>query len=170
MSRGLGDVYKRQPDALGEHDLGGVRRAERPALGKGATHGTDDGRMGMPEQVRPERADEVEITAPVGIPDARAPAADEDGRLAAHRVPGADRAVHAPRQDSVGTLPPASDVRMGQGCASTSQPAVSAARYVTMMSAPARAMAVSISSPAAARSRCPAVAAASIMATSPLTW
>ena len=58
-------------DLLGERDLALGRRAERRALRHRRVHRVDDRRVGVPEQQRPPRADQVDVLAAVGVDDVR---------------------------------------------------------------------------------------------------
>ena len=150
--------------------MDGSLRTDR--LGQRAAEGPADGGVGVPQRCAARTSRRGRCTpSPVGIPDARALAAHEDGGLRRRpRVQARTGLSTPPGRTASARLRQASDVRCGQGRPRPASAPASAARYVTMTSAPARAIAVSVSSVAARRSRWPADAAAPSMATSPLTW
>src|SRR5262249_18737102 len=99
------------------------------------------------------------------VPDVAALGASDEVRGAADGAERAHRRVHATRDDCLGALEPRL-VALGHHSLSAS----SRAKYVRMMSAPARLTAVMCSSATASPSIHPFSAAALIMAYSPDTW
>ena len=82
-------------DLLGERDLALAGRTEGGAAGDGGLHGRDDARVGVPEDHRPPRADEVDILAPVGIGEVRTGTGHHEPGRTAHGAEGAHGRVHA---------------------------------------------------------------------------
>ena len=58
--------------------------------------------MGVAEDQGAPGADEVQVLVAVGVPDAGALAAGDEGRLATHGAKGADGAVHAAGHEPLG--------------------------------------------------------------------
>ena len=118
--------------------------------------------MRVAEDERTPRAEVVEVAPAVGVPDARAFAADDERRQSAHGLESAHGGIHAPRDHA---LRPREEL-FGSG---QSQRAKSLAWYVRMMSAPARAIDVSVSLTTLSSSIHPRCAAAFTIAYSPET-
>ena len=82
-------------DKLGQFAFGLGRRPEAGAARDRLLQRRDDGRMAMPEDHRPPRADVVEVAIAVDVDQPGPLAALEEDRLAADRPERPRRAVHA---------------------------------------------------------------------------
>jgi hypothetical protein len=88
-------------DLRGERNLPFRGRAERGALPYGCLDGHDHVGMGVPEDHRPPRADQVDVAAPVGIGEVGAGAARHEPRCAPHPAEGAYGRVDPTRRDAL---------------------------------------------------------------------
>ena len=86
---------ERVHDATGELDLAFGRRAEGGASGSRRACRTDDLGMGVPEQQRTPRTDQVHVPVAVDVDHVRALAAIEEPRGASHRAERANGGVDA---------------------------------------------------------------------------
>ena len=82
-------------DRLRQFDLALGGRAEAGAAGERPLRPPPRPRDGVAQNQRPPRADVVDVLVAVGVPDARALAARNEQRRAAHAAKRAHRGVHA---------------------------------------------------------------------------
>src|SRR3954466_11191444 len=120
--------------------------------------------MGVTENGRTPRLHVVEVFVAVGIDERRAAGRSDEERITAHRAERARRRVDSARDHRLRPLEPRRSHRL------CSISATSRAKYVTMMSAPARLIASRCSNATAVPSIQPSCAAAFTIAYSPLTW
>src|SRR5438552_9613 len=156
-------------DLLRELDFEGARRAVRRAAPRLCLDRRDHIWMGVPSDERAPRRNKVNIFAAVGGGDVATLPPHDQRLLAPDGAVGAHRAGHAARHDPARALEELA-VRADERHRSRIQAAASSAKYVTIMSAPARAIPVSDSSAPRRRSIQPRAEAAWSAAYSPLTW
>jgi len=78
---------------FGQLGLPAGRGPEGQAALHGLVHGLDDGRVGVPDEGGPPRADEVDVLAAVDVGEVRALGRGDEGRGAAHGREGPHRGV-----------------------------------------------------------------------------
>ena len=151
-------------DLGGELDLRLGGGAEGGAAVGGEADGVQGLRVGVPEDQRAPRLNPVEVPRSGDVLDVRPLPAHEEQRLV--EADGTHRPHRRvdPSGDEARRSPP--ELR----AARQSHAARSPAQYVTIVPAPARLIAVRVSSAARGSSRCPASAAARTIAYSPETW
>ena len=86
-------------DLLGQVELALGGGAEGEPAPRGGGDGLDDGGVGVAQDHRPPRADQVDVAPSVGVGDPRAGALDHEPRGAADGAERAHRAVHPARGD-----------------------------------------------------------------------
>ena len=88
----------------GQLGLGRRRRPERQATRCRLGDGVDDGRVGVAEDHRPPRADQVDVAVAVGVGQPAAVRLGDEARGAADRGEGSHRGVHPAGDDLAGVL------------------------------------------------------------------